>query len=418
MAGTPCYLAPEMLGRDGAPPLSEKTDVYLAGAVLYEVITGEPPHLGKTALEVVTSVIASRPELPTDAPPELARICVRAMAADPDERFASIDELRLAIAAYLEHRGSARLAELARAKKDELLVRLALPAGSPGREREEVYRLYGACKFGFHEALSAWRDNVEARAGLTDATVAVAEYELAGTDPRAAVGLLSELDAPPADLLARARKAAAEHAARQEVLDAMQRDLDHKIGTRTRMFLVLILGVIFTFAPLAGALRPDLIRTRTHVDHIFWSIGILGVISALAVWARDSMFKTSINRRLMASAFFVFIAQIALWIGAWYLDVPKDKVQVFMILLWFTINGMIAITIDPRVAPSTLTYLIAFVVAARYPANAMFPMAAANFFFTINAAWVWKPAQLRWTPEEKRAFDEARLARKLKRKQP
>src|SRR5690606_13651338 len=125
-------------------------------------------------------------------------------------------------------------------------ARLALPAGSPGREREEIYRLYGACEFGFHEALSAWRDNLEARAGLTEATVAVAEYELAGADPRAAVGLLSELDAPPRELLARARAAAADHAARQAALDAMQRDLDHKTGTRTRMFLTLILGVIFT----------------------------------------------------------------------------------------------------------------------------------------------------------------------------
>ncbi|MBZ0232402.1 MAG: serine/threonine protein kinase [Deltaproteobacteria bacterium] len=165
MAGTPCYMAPEMLGRDGGPPLSERTDVYLAGAVLFEIITGGPPHQGKTALEVVTSVIASKPELPPEAPPELARICLRAMAPDPDDRHASIDELRLAIASYLEHRGSARLAALATDRKVELLARLALPAGSPGREREEIYRLYGACKFGFHEALSAWRDNLEARAG-------------------------------------------------------------------------------------------------------------------------------------------------------------------------------------------------------------------------------------------------------------
>ena len=415
MAGTPCYMAPEMLGRDGGPPLSERTDVYLAGAVLFEIITGGPPHQGKTALEVVTSVIASKPELPPEAPPELARICLRAMAPDPDDRHASIDELRLAIASYLEHRGSARLAALATDRKVELLARLALPAGSPGREREEIYRLYGACKFGFHEALSAWRDNLEARAGLTEATVAVAEYELAGSDPRAAVGLLSELDAPPRELLARARAAAADHAARQAALDAMQRDLDHKIGTRTRMFLTLILGVIFTFAPLAGALEPDLVRTRTHAEHITWSIALLAFACGLALWARDSMFKTVINRRLMVTTFHLFVTQIALWTGCWYLDVPVTTAQVLMILLWFALGGMISITIDRRIAPSTLGYLVAFVVAARHPDHAMYTMAAANLFFTINAAWVWKPAQLRWTPEERRAVEEAKLARKRKR---
>jgi serine/threonine-protein kinase len=416
MAGTPCYMAPEMLGRQGAPPLSERTDVYLAGAVLFEIITGAPPHQGKTAVEVVTSVIASNPELPEDAPPELARICVRAMAPDPEDRYASIDEMRHAISAYLEHRGSARLAELARAKKDELLARLALPVGAPGREREEVYRLYGACKFGFHEALSAWRENDEARAGLIEATVAVAEYDLASDDPRAAVGLLSELDAPPRDLLARARAAAAEHAARAAALDAMQKDLDEKIGTRTRMFLALVLGVVFTFAPLAGGLDPDLVRTRTHAEHILWSMGLLAFSSALAFWARESMLKTVINRRLIFTCFHLFVSQIALWIGCWYLDVPVPTARVLMILLWFIFGGMIAISIDRRIAPSVLGYLIGFVVAARDPDRAMYIMAAANFTFTVNAVWAWRPANLRWTPEERRAVEEAAMARKLRRK--
>ena len=42
--GTPVYMAPEMLGREGSAALSERTDVYLAGAVLFEIIAGRPPH--------------------------------------------------------------------------------------------------------------------------------------------------------------------------------------------------------------------------------------------------------------------------------------------------------------------------------------------------------------------------------------
>ncbi|MBZ0232403.1 MAG: hypothetical protein K8M05_08625 [Deltaproteobacteria bacterium] len=181
------------------------------------------------------------------------------------------------------------------------------------------------------------------------------------------------------------------------------------------MFLTLILGVIFTFAPLAGALEPDLVRTRTHAEHITWSIALLAFACGLALWARDSMFKTVINRRLMVTTFHLFVTQIALWTGCWYLDVPVTTAQVLMILLWFALGGMISITIDRRIAPSTLGYLVAFVVAARHPDHAMYTMAAANLFFTINAAWVWKPAQLRWTPEERRAVEEAKLARKRKR---
>jgi len=43
MAGTPNYMAPEMLGRGDGPPVSERTDIYLAGAVLFELIAGHPP---------------------------------------------------------------------------------------------------------------------------------------------------------------------------------------------------------------------------------------------------------------------------------------------------------------------------------------------------------------------------------------
>jgi serine/threonine-protein kinase len=412
MAGTPCYMAPEMLGREGAPPLSERTDVYLAGAVLYEVITGQPPHQGTTAVQVVTSVIASRPMLPDDAPPELARICLQAMAADPAARFASIDEMRAAIASYLEHRGSARLAELARARKDELLALLALPVGAPGREREEIYRLYGACKFGFHEALSAWRDNVDAHAGLVEATIAVAEYELAGDDPRAAVGLLSELEHPPPELLARVRAAADAHAARRAELEVMQRELDSKIGTRTRMFITGLLGVIFTVAPLVGGLYPGLLRLEHHVDHVFWSLGLMAFFAVLGYWARDSMRKTLINRRLFATGLHLFTVQITLWLGAWYLDVPVPIAQVLMIFSWFAISGMVTIGIDRRMAPTTVAFLIAFLVAARYPTRALFVMSAANLSFTVNAIWAWRPDTLRWTDEERRAVMEERERRR------
>jgi len=106
LAGTPAYLAPEMLGRAGGPPLSERTDVYLVGAVLHEIIAGHPPHRGNNSLAVITSVLASRPELPASAPPELARICTRAMHAEPEQRFESADALRLAFKHQPGDRGS------------------------------------------------------------------------------------------------------------------------------------------------------------------------------------------------------------------------------------------------------------------------------------------------------------------------
>ncbi|MCX5741363.1 MAG: serine/threonine-protein kinase, partial [Proteobacteria bacterium] len=208
-AGTPCYMAPEMLGNAG--PITAQTDVYLAGAVLFELISGKPPHEGDSAAEVIASIMTSQPRLPDGVPGELAAICARAMERDPTRRFPSVGALRKAIQTYLEHRGSSTIAARAQTRLDELVGLLALVAPgahADGNVNDAAYRLFGACRFGFHEALSVWPENPDARAGLVRATCVVAEYELASANPEAAIALLRDVaDAPPS-LVARARTAA------------------------------------------------------------------------------------------------------------------------------------------------------------------------------------------------------------------
>src|SRR5207248_9061681 len=112
VAGTPCYMAPEMLG-GSVSRISEQTDVYLLGAALCEILTGQPPHRGATLSELVKSISAGRPTLPDDLSPELTElgaIVNRAMAPEPSQRFGSAAELCDAVKAFLQHRGSAALA--------------------------------------------------------------------------------------------------------------------------------------------------------------------------------------------------------------------------------------------------------------------------------------------------------------------
>ncbi|HUH02573.1 MAG TPA: serine/threonine-protein kinase [Kofleriaceae bacterium] len=406
MAGTPCYMAPEMLGGERGIPLSERTDVYLAGAVLYEIIAGTPPHDGDTALAIITSVATSRPEIPAAAPTELARVCLRAMDPDPAARFADAESMRLAVQHYLQHRGSSRLADQARERLDELDAALAAPDGDPRKDREEIYKLFGACRFGFHEALAMWRDNEEARAGLRHAIIAVAEHELAIDDPRAAVGLLSELEDPPAELVARARAAAAARAQRRAELEQLGQQYDHTIGTRTRTFLMLVLGACFTGFPLFAGLTG--VQLRTHGQHIVWSCGFLLIVIALGFWARDSLSKTVINRRIAAAMVFLFVAQVILQVGMTLLEVPIAQSQVMMLFLWLVMDAMLAIGVDRRLAPSVVGFLIAFLVAARFPEHRFFAMSAANFGFTVNAVWLWRPRSLlRYTEAEQRARQRA-----------
>ncbi|HEX5059658.1 MAG TPA: serine/threonine-protein kinase, partial [Kofleriaceae bacterium] len=384
IAGTPCYMAPEMLQLDGEVPLSERTDVYLAGAVLFEIIAGRPPHIGKTALAVMTSVLTSKPELAADAPTELAAICMRALDADASKRFESADALRLALQRYLEHRGSDLILARARARLDELIEKLAAKVDNRERHHEQIYRLLGECRFGFHEALAVWRDNVEARRGVVRATMAVAEYELASGDAATAVTLLSELDEPP-ELLARARAVAAERASRRAQLEQLGKAHDLAIGQRSRGILAATIGLFYTITPLIPALRAT-----TYPKQLLSSIGAVIVIS-LWIWLRRAQLgMTLVNRRLLTAFVFVFVAQGLMVTGGWIAGTTMLTMQTHMMFLYFLGTGLASAMIDKHLIPSALGFAAGFIVASFYPEHWMYAKSGSALAFTLNILWAWR----------------------------
>jgi serine/threonine-protein kinase len=287
MAGTPCYMAPEMLGGSTGVPLSERTDIYLCGSMLYEVLAGRAPHDGDTALAVVTSVVKSDPPMPPAAPAELVRICRRAMDPDPDGRFENAEQLRLALHGYLQHRGSERLAGHAEQRVAELSAPRSAPtaAGADAEDRQELYRLFGAARFGFHEALASWRGNQAARDGLRRASQIMVDHELAHGDPRAAAALLAEVDEPPPELTAEAAAVIAAGAVTtsSRAWPATTTCAWHP----TRTFLSLLLHLLHR-VPAGAAFSGVLLSLRSAGHIALWS-SVFIVVLAGCLWARESM---------------------------------------------------------------------------------------------------------------------------------
>ncbi|WP_046774709.1 serine/threonine-protein kinase [Streptomyces yangpuensis] len=81
--GTPAYVAPE--SAEGRPQTSA-VDIYGAGILLYELLTGRPPFAGGTALEVLHRHLSEEPQRPSTVPEPLWTVVERCLRKEPNER--------------------------------------------------------------------------------------------------------------------------------------------------------------------------------------------------------------------------------------------------------------------------------------------------------------------------------------------
>ncbi|MBB5122672.1 serine/threonine protein kinase [Streptomyces eurocidicus] len=81
--GTPAYVAPE--SAEGRPQTSA-VDIYGAGILLYELVTGRPPFSGATALEVLHQHLSAEPRRPSTVPEPLWTVIERCLSKRPEQR--------------------------------------------------------------------------------------------------------------------------------------------------------------------------------------------------------------------------------------------------------------------------------------------------------------------------------------------
>jgi eukaryotic-like serine/threonine-protein kinase len=98
--GSPSYIAPERLQ---GQPYDARCDLYAVGVILYEMLAGIRPFVGSTAEEIMYNSV-HRPPRPLramrdDIPSKLDTVVRRALAKDPDRRFADAEEMLSALEA-------------------------------------------------------------------------------------------------------------------------------------------------------------------------------------------------------------------------------------------------------------------------------------------------------------------------------
>ncbi|MBI4871972.1 MAG: serine/threonine protein kinase [Candidatus Riflebacteria bacterium] len=92
LVGTPAYMSPEQAWGDEA---TERSDLYSAGSVLYEMLAGQPPFSGNT-MQLVSQKMNSEPrsikELRPEVPQQLADIVMGALTRRPEDRYPAVED--------------------------------------------------------------------------------------------------------------------------------------------------------------------------------------------------------------------------------------------------------------------------------------------------------------------------------------
>ncbi|MCX4247419.1 protein kinase domain-containing protein [Paraliomyxa miuraensis] len=146
VAGTPAYMAPEQVLGEALDP---RTDVFAMGAVLYQLVTRHPPYEARTVMAVLLLAEDGEVVPPNEAHPDasvpraLEQIIMRALAKHPSERYARVEDLRLALQQFLLGGTEFRRVRL---RPGQYAVREGEPGNSAyivERGRLRVYKRFG-----------------------------------------------------------------------------------------------------------------------------------------------------------------------------------------------------------------------------------------------------------------------------------
>ena len=94
LQGTVSYMSPEQINED--PELDHRTDIYSLGAVLYEVLSGQPPTTGDTIDEILNKTLKGDLQPPSahrEVPTRLEEICMSCLQNAPDDRLQTAADL-------------------------------------------------------------------------------------------------------------------------------------------------------------------------------------------------------------------------------------------------------------------------------------------------------------------------------------
>ncbi len=394
LAGTPAFMAPEMTA-DDASGIDERTDVYLLGANLYMIVTGEPPHDGETLFHVCMAAFKSEPvEFDDETPSDLVEIVHRAMAREKEDRYPSVAAFADAVQDFLEHRASYALSDASHEMLEEV---------REGDDDADLSTRLLEAEFGFRQALTIWEGNEAANRGLQEAIEERVRSCIAREEVGGARTALEQLPAPNAELeaaLIELEKKLENDALRVGYLEEFEQEQGLKTGTRSRQRTAIILGLAFAYLSFSAAWtnapgKP--IEPPSEWLDSYWRLLAIALVCIGIFWKK--LMATAANRRLIGFLLAGIAGMFFVRWAATIVDVTAQYAQI----VEMTVIGMTAFAIGAASsrflgAAAALAYGSAITVTIATGGAVWVGLTAlgtAHLVFCGSLARAWRPAATR-----------------------
>ncbi|BBM85742.1 serine/threonine-protein kinase [Candidatus Uabimicrobium amorphum] len=226
--GTPLYMAPEMALND-SENIGVATDVYLCGAILHEIIHGAPPHHGKTIMEILCNAAQGEISPSSSSYSELDKVLYKALAHNPEDRFASVLDFKEALLQFSRHYDASKIIDTAMNELQDLQQKENLTNQDVYITGDEIYN-------SFVQALKIQDNNPTAINGIVQIIKLQSQWALKHEDSgmiELYIGRLNMLKDTPVEELEKMKK-------RLETLRGFRKNIVY-----TLVLVVLIIGIVF-----------------------------------------------------------------------------------------------------------------------------------------------------------------------------
>jgi len=361
------------------------------------ILTDRPPNAGQTLTAVCASALRGGGAVTFEpgVPLALATLCRAALDRDPGKRPAGATAMRAALLEWLRLRAAEDLGRGALRRADEVeQLAAAVSAGTAAPVALE--RAAIACRVAFADALRAWPDNPEARAGWLRCRLRLLDHALQGAHVEAAEALLDELTVEGVEsglLVERARRLEACRVERRAFAEAadhgrrMAQALDERTSLRERRGLwAVLLGS--TTAVLLLVLSRGGLGGITVLETAFFALFVDLALIGAAYVGRRALLANVFNRRVTGVVIWCMTALVFHRFAAAYAGETRVE-AVLLTDLWILVGatGVAAFTVQRLLAPIAATFAICALGAGLFPEATLILFAVAPVFAVVAALW-------------------------------